>query len=801
MKRTTRFMGLVITTVLFLAGCGGSADPQEISGTASAGQPISGKVYAKDSAGTGAGPVAISPEGRFSIPAGGLTPPFVLKAEGYANGKPVTLYSAGTSAGTVNINPMTDLALHAAAGTGSVEALWSSPASHGDMVSGTALGTATDSARKLLLPFLTAHGAATANPFSDRIRLGAGLDAVFDRIAIKRDSATGELTVSSLVNGATLATMTAAQIGTTALALAGHPPLGAGNPVYLSWYGPSSMDFGMGYDYVSQNIAGSCVSFDDTSKIQGIGSVATKYSIELLEDASSVTEQLGVSASAKIRMGLYSGSAKANFSSESVKDSTSVFVAVYSEVTGYTYHLQNAKLLDGSNGTTNWKDKFKNDVATFRNTCGDRFLKSITTGGKMVGIMKIATSSDKEKTSVTANVKAKSALFNSGAASFSSTMSSMMQQYQASITMFEMGPAETSTPTSFDSFMNAVAAFPIKVNACLSDWHKCAYIVSFVDYATIADGNTNIGTQAAAMGVLIDYDTQYERLLAQITDMQARPQLYEPTSVNLIDLSSRITASKKLVLQAATTCTDNSSACTAPGGLLDPNGVALPARKLLIPATCADYKTNYASVSADGEYRMYFETDAELKNPFYLYCLGMSTATPKEYLTLKLTSPPSTSPSYNFASSLGHGDAYTVFTKVGVVVNPSELAIVRNDFQYSTTTWVWNGCPADTSCDPKVPFGQAKTVYAWSDTNAATQGRANLDFTGTPFAISDPTEWQVTGQGLEFTNWHTDACNDSRPNCKNPIVITNDRKSVNLYAAGKPGYNQPKADVRLKWSE
>jgi hypothetical protein len=319
--------------------------------------------------------------------------------------------------------------------------------------------------------------------------------------------------------------------------------------------------------------------------------------------------------------------------------------------------------------------------------------------------------------------------------------------------------------------MSAVQAFPKKVNDCIDGikptgipWENCAYTVTFMDYATIAEGDTNIGAQALAMGVLIDYHSGYERLLAQIPDMQARPELYEKSSVNLSDLSSRITASKKLAETAANACNQTSSECTAPSGLLDPNGVALPARKLLMTRTCADYKTNYPSVSADGEYRMYFETDAELKKPFYLYCLGMNTATPKEYLTLKLTSPASTSPSYNFASSVGHGDAYTVFTKVGVAVNPSELAIVRNDFQYSTTTWVWNGCPAETSCDRQAQYGQTIGLYP-------NMIAANLDFTDTPFAVSDATEWVPTGSS----------------------VISSDRKSVNL-----PGNVMPKADIRLK---
>lgn len=790
--------GLVVSTALFLSGCGGSADPQEIFGTASAGEPMSGKVYAKDSAGTAAGPVTIGRGGRFSIPAAGLKPPFVLKAEGSANGKPITLYSTGAAAGTINVNPMTDLILHVAAGTGNVESLWSSPASQADMVSPTRLASATDSVRKLLLPFLTAHGAATANPFSDPIQLGVGMDAVFDRIAITRDSATGMMTVTSLVNGATLATTTPSQIDNSALALGGHPSLRATSPVIVNWYGPSGMDFGVGYDDVSQNVAGTCVSFDGYERTK-VGNVDAQYWFQLLEDSSSLTEQLGISAAAKIRMGLYRVTAQASYASESVQYSNSVFVAVYSEKLGYSYKLKNPKLHDGTDGTPNRKDQFKNDVTAFRASCGDRFLQTVTTGGKMLGIMKIETSSEKEKTSIKASLRAKSAVFNSYSGSFSSTVQSTMDQYQANITIFQVGPTDDATPTDFASFMTALQGYPAKVNACLEDVQKCAYKVTFADYVTIADGGTNTFALTQAMGDLIDNDSEYERILGTIVDIQARPELYEKTSIDLADLSSRITASKNLVLQAVKVCDNNSSKCAVPAGILDPASVVLPARKLLVAKTCQDYKTNYPKVTLDGEYRMYFETDTALSKPFYLYCLGMDTSTPKEYLTLKLTSPLSTSPSYNYSSSVGRGDAFTVFNKVGVLVNPSELAIVRNDFLYSTTTWVSRGY--DDGHDDQTPYGQAKTSYIHSDWSENLQGRANLDFTGTPFAISETTEWVVTGSNSEFTNWHTSGDCGTRPNCKAPIVISPDRKSVKLFSAGTPGYNQPKADIRLKWSQ
>lgn len=785
--------GLIVSAFVLLAGCGGGNGGGSLSthieGTASAGHPVAGTVTVKDGAGTVAGPVAISPHGEFVLPVSGLRPPFLLKAEGRVHGQAVTLYSAGHAAGTININPMTDLAVQLAAGSG-LDPLWAAGA-HAGALTPARLQAGSDSATRLLLPFLATHGAGQADPFTAPIQLGAGLDAVFDRIAIARDPATGEVTVSSLVNGTTLATAPPAQVDATQLALAGHPPLAAGAPVVLSWYGPSGMAYGTGYDYVSQNIAGTCVRFDPPAA-QGVGNVDRKLNIEVLEDMTALTRHLSVSASAKMRMGLYSGSAKASYTSQSVKDSTSVFVAVYSEVIGYTFTVRNPRLDDGSGGGVNWKDKFSSEVATFRASCGDRFMTSITTGGKLVGILKISTSSDKEKAAVTANVKAKSALFNSGSASLRETTSSLMRQYQASITMFETGPADNASPTSFDSFMDAIEAFPDKAIACLGDWHRCAYIVTFADYATISPGSTNIGQQAVAMGILIDYDTRYENMLAQVGDMQARPELYEPTTQDLAALGTRIAQASAIVQQQADRCSDDSGSCKVPEGLLDPATVDLPKRKLITTRTCADYKTNFPGAAIDGEYRMYLASDTQLTAPFYLYCQGMATASPQEFLTLKRTSPPSTSPSYNYSSTVGHGDAYTVFGKLRVLVNASDLAVDRSDLTYATTTWV-----ATSATDKATPFGQSTTSYQHSDWTDAKQGHANVDLTDTPFAISTLTTWVLSGSGAEFTNWHTSGDCQTRPNCRTPIVFGPDRRSVTLHIAGYPGTVKPQADLRL----
>lgn len=105
---------LLMILLLLLAGCGGGTDT--LSGVAAAGAPIVGTVYLKDSANPAAElSVPITANGSFSFAVGSMTPPFLLKAVGSANGNDLILYSLASSPGVAHINPLTNLAVVEAA--------------------------------------------------------------------------------------------------------------------------------------------------------------------------------------------------------------------------------------------------------------------------------------------------------------------------------------------------------------------------------------------------------------------------------------------------------------------------------------------------------------------------------------------------------------------------------------------------------------------------------------------------------------------------------------------------------------
>lgn len=158
-----RFAASVVVLVFLVSACGGAggggggsnASAVYLSGTAASGSPIIGTVVVKDSLGA-THSTTIGGLGAYRVDVTGLTPPFMLQAQGLVGNRSVTLYSAATAAdigNTIDITPATDLVAAMAA-----------QQSAGNYFTGGAFSAFTDSAlqnaqsavRQPLQPVLTA---------------------------------------------------------------------------------------------------------------------------------------------------------------------------------------------------------------------------------------------------------------------------------------------------------------------------------------------------------------------------------------------------------------------------------------------------------------------------------------------------------------------------------------------------------------------------------------------------------------------------------------------------------------------
>lgn len=137
-----------------------------LTGTAATGAPITGYVNVRDSAGSDK-QASIGSDGAYSIDLADMTAPFILEADGVANGRSVKLYSAATSAdlgSTVNVTPLTNVIV--------ANAIGENPATSG-------LQNAVTKAASLTSAALSSHGQSLHTALSS-VYTGLGVAGTID---------------------------------------------------------------------------------------------------------------------------------------------------------------------------------------------------------------------------------------------------------------------------------------------------------------------------------------------------------------------------------------------------------------------------------------------------------------------------------------------------------------------------------------------------------------------------------------------------------------------------------------------
>ncbi|MGD0585358.1 MAG: hypothetical protein ABSA86_06235 [Oryzomonas sp.] len=227
------YSGLVC---MFLSACGGSGGPPAASedvestvlqGVAASGNPLSGRLTIRDcSFPNRSTSVSINQDGTYSTSVIGLTPPYFIRVAGITvSGAPLTLYSFASSPGTVNVNPLTNLLVAAAAGVPDKAGLTELYANH-DLSSGQSLANAlpgTISALQTAIqPFSTIYGITALDPFTYPYQMNhQGLDGLFDDMGV--DFSKGTMTLSNVNTGASFYSALLGNMGNGALQSASLP--------------------------------------------------------------------------------------------------------------------------------------------------------------------------------------------------------------------------------------------------------------------------------------------------------------------------------------------------------------------------------------------------------------------------------------------------------------------------------------------------------------------------------------------------------------------------------------------------
>jgi hypothetical protein len=201
-----------------LWGCGGESSstvPSTVSGVASTGAAIVGTVELQDSKGV-VKSVATGTNGGYSIVVDGLTAPYLVKASNPAG---VLLYSFAAAAGTVNVNPFTNVALVNAFGTTDLTTYYNTTFKTKTDFSAVKTSV-TSAATDLKAQLSQANGlyskyniTNSADFFNGTISIGQGVDKIFDDIKVTYNGTDGTITMTNSSNNTTFMTISR---GTTA---------------------------------------------------------------------------------------------------------------------------------------------------------------------------------------------------------------------------------------------------------------------------------------------------------------------------------------------------------------------------------------------------------------------------------------------------------------------------------------------------------------------------------------------------------------------------------------------------------
>ncbi len=275
------FLLCTIGSSLILGGCGsGGSDSSSstgtptstaavVSGVAATGAPLSGTIYVKDSSVPSIERTTSSAtNGSFSFDVTGLTPPFILKAQGSSGGTSVTLCSFAAEAGTANINPLSNALIANAARVSDPLAVYAMPTQSDMQTIANNLPAAASTMMAELKPLLDQYSGANVNPITAPfVANHTGLDAVLDAVDIHING--GNMVVANRQSNATIFTAPVNNLESGQINMA-NMPMSSQQPT-----GPVSLDGASLYASNCQPCHGALTS----SNVRGTSSNLTRTAI------------------------------------------------------------------------------------------------------------------------------------------------------------------------------------------------------------------------------------------------------------------------------------------------------------------------------------------------------------------------------------------------------------------------------------------------------------------------------------------------------------------------------------------
>ncbi len=201
------------------------------------------------------------------------------------------------------------------------------------------------------------------------------------------------------------------------------------------------------------------------------------------------------------------------------------------------------------------------------------------------------------------------------------------------------------------------------------------------------------------------------------------------------------------------------------------------------PATCAELRQKHPTLG-DGRYTLHLGHDP--KKPWAVYCHTMASS-PAEYLPLEQVGATANFSQYTAGGASQGTSVKTRYTRVRI--DPLTLNVDIGDQTFATSTGqLAHGSETVTS----MPFGVAMSC------NGSASGVANIDVTGTPFAVATSefvqggfmaagtSTYSASNRVVNVTGGGSCGWTSPTPGLYNPFNDAGDFQLALLYSAGVP---------------
>ena len=156
---------------------------------------------------------------------------------------------------------------------------------------------------------------------------------------------------------------------------------------------------GQGYNSDTGQNVGTALEVGSIFEDASADAQAASTEFELAQTQDSVLETLGVSASADARVGLFAGGAKMSFSQQHSVNSSSTYIAGRSFVQNAVRHGKGFHLTEEAKALL-----AAQDMDGFKRAFGDRFVRSLFTGGEFCIIARITSVSDEQQSKLSTSL-------------------------------------------------------------------------------------------------------------------------------------------------------------------------------------------------------------------------------------------------------------------------------------------------------------------------------------------------------------------------------------------------------------